>query len=358
MPKNKNAMTRYKILDELLSDRYHCYSLDDLTEIVNNRLAEMGIEPVVRRSIEKDIHYLEYDSEFLVDIERYTANGEEAYNREKQKEVIKHCLRYADSSFSIFKKKLTNDEQHLLRELLTIVGHFDGLPNLRGLQNLQLQLHVQGSKAIISLSKNPLEGSNIFGELYSSISHKSVIKLTYHTFALPDEKKTIIVSPYLLKEYNRRWFLLASAEEDNKLLTFGLERIDAVQILPTVKYNEWNSDLQERFEDIIGVTYYSDRPIEHIIFWVSDELKHYIMTKPLHESQRVYRNEKDQIFRESYPTLPSGAFFSIDVVPNYEMYRELMSYGKELLVLEPIVIRDTILQKLAENLHEYKNMRT
>lgn len=41
MPANKNAMTRYKILDELLSSRYHNYSLDDLTEEVSNRLAEM-----------------------------------------------------------------------------------------------------------------------------------------------------------------------------------------------------------------------------------------------------------------------------------------------------------------------------
>ena len=33
MPANKNAMTRYKILDDLLSCRYHNYSLDDLTQI-------------------------------------------------------------------------------------------------------------------------------------------------------------------------------------------------------------------------------------------------------------------------------------------------------------------------------------
>lgn len=357
MPANKNAMTRYKILDELLSDRYHCYSLDDLTEIVNDRLAEMGIEPVVRRSIEKDLHYLEYDSEFLVDIERYTASGEEAYDGEKQKEVVKHCLRYADPSFSIFKKKLTTDEQYLLRELLSLVGHFDGLPDLQGLQDLQQQLHVQESKEIISLSKNPLEGSNIFGELFSAISHKLVIKLTYHTFAAPDEKKTLVIYPYLLIEYNKRWFLLASAEQDKKLLTFGLERIDAIQVLPTKKYHACDRDLQECFEDIIGITYYETCPIEHIVFWVSDVSKHYIMTKPLHESQRMYRNEKEQPFRTRYPHLHGGAFFSIDVIPNYEMYRELMSYGKELLVLEPATIQETILQKLAENLHEYERAR-
>ena len=41
MPANKNAMTRYKILDELLSCRYHNYSLDDLTEEVSKRLSDI-----------------------------------------------------------------------------------------------------------------------------------------------------------------------------------------------------------------------------------------------------------------------------------------------------------------------------
>ena len=61
MPANKNAMTRYKILDDLLSNRYHNYSLDDLTEEVNLRLSEMypDTNGVVRRTIEKDIFYLD-----------------------------------------------------------------------------------------------------------------------------------------------------------------------------------------------------------------------------------------------------------------------------------------------------------
>lgn len=74
MPKNKNATTRYKILDELLSNRYHNYTLDDLTEEVNNQLSEINPETdgVGRRTIEKDIEYLEYKGPFDgVDIERY-----------------------------------------------------------------------------------------------------------------------------------------------------------------------------------------------------------------------------------------------------------------------------------------------
>ena len=68
MPANKNAMTRYKILDELLSSRYHNYSLDDLTEEVCKRLADMypDTDGVGRRTIEKDgLAYLKHLLEYV-----------------------------------------------------------------------------------------------------------------------------------------------------------------------------------------------------------------------------------------------------------------------------------------------------
>ena len=79
MPINKNAIIRYKILDELLSSRYHNYSLDDLTEEVNRRLGEMQINPdednIGRRTIEKGIHFLEKEDPFWADIERYSVDS-------------------------------------------------------------------------------------------------------------------------------------------------------------------------------------------------------------------------------------------------------------------------------------------
>ena len=103
-------MTRYKILDELLSSRYHNYSLDDLTEEVKKRLAELDPETdgVGRRAIEKDIKYLEYEGPFMVEIERYSVAS---YDAEKQKTYSKRCLRYSQPSYSIFKKELSSDEE-------------------------------------------------------------------------------------------------------------------------------------------------------------------------------------------------------------------------------------------------------
>lgn len=356
MPANKNAMTRYKILDELLSSRYHNYSLDDLTEEVSNRLADMypDTNGVVRRTIEKDIFYLEYEGPFMVEIERYTVPG---YSKEKQKSIAKQCLRYADPSFSIFKKDLTDDEEYLLSEALSILGQFDGLPNLDALEGLRLGLGLRKSnKRIISFTKNPLENSNLLGELFTSISQRQVIELHYHKFTDPEAELTINVHPYLLKEYNRRWYLFAAAETDEKLLCFGLDRIDKISPLPSHKYIEYDGDINEHFDDIIGVTLYTDSPLYNIYFWVSNSSMDYVTTKPLHESQKNVRGEQESILREKYPSLKEGRIFRIDCKFNYELIRELASFGKELIVLEPTKIQNEVYLRVLEMVDRYKSV--
>ena len=342
MPTNKNAMTRYKTLDELLSNRYHNYSLDDLTEELNARLNDMDIDSVTRRCVEKDIHYLEYEGPFLVDIERYSAPG---YSKEKQKSFVKKCLRYSNPSFSIFKKDLTDDEEYLLSEALSLLGQFDGLPNLDGLEGLRLGLGVRRKRKIISMTRNSLENSSLLGQLFTTISQKQVIKLSYHTFDNSNVRK-VIVHPYLLKEYNRRWFLFCAADSDDKLLCFSLDRIDDVKALPSYKYREYDGNLNSYFDDIIGVTLHIDQPVEHILFWVSDKSSQYVETKPLHDSQIIYKGDKADEFRALYPGLSGGSFFSIDCVENYELIRELCSFGPELVVLSPDSVRKEIVSRL------------
>ena len=356
MPANKNAMTRYQILDELLSSRYHNYSLDDLTDEVNRRLSDLypGTNGVVRRTIEKDLYYLEYEGPFMVEIERYSVDG---YNVEKQKTYVKQCLRYANPSFSIFKKQMTSDEESLLRGVISLLGQFDGLPNLDGLERLRLGLGIGKDDAqIISFTKNPLEHSRILGELFTAISQKQVIELHYHTFS-DLHKKQVVLYPYLLKEYNRRWYLLAATEEDGKLLNFSLDRIDGCVPLPSHKYVAYEGDINERFEDIIGVTFNENSPVYEIIFWVSDHSKGYVETKPLHESQRKLSKTKSDELQSKYKSLQGGMFFRIDCKENYELIRELTGFGKDLVVLAPSEIQNKVLDYVSSLRQEYLQIR-
>ncbi len=351
-------MTRFQILDELLSNRYHNYSIDDLTEEVNKRLSEIypGTDGVVRRTIEKDINYLVNEGPFLAEIKKYSVS---AYNPSKDQTTVKQCLRYADPSFSIFKKPMSAEEKYLLGEALSLLGQFDGLPNLEALENFRLGLGMgQEDRKIIAFTKNPLQNSNLLGELFTAISQRQVIELHYFKFDQKEKDRTVVIFPYLLKEYNRRWFVFGAAELGGKLLCYSLDRISKVVPLPSHKYVDYDGDINEVFEDIIGVTLFADAPLYKICFWVSDASCDYVATKPLHESQRNVRGAKENQFREKFPFLEGGRFFSIECRRNYELIRELSSFGKDLLVLEPKEVQDLVCERFESTFQFYQKLRT
>lgn len=344
MPTNKNALTRYKYLDEMLSDRHHFYDIHDLTKKCNEKLIDAGFPEVSQRCVEKDINYLEYDP-FYAEIERYRVNK-------------RRCIRYKNPSFTIFRKELSEEESNLILEILNTIGQFDGLANFEWLDRLKIGLGLKKRSRIISFSNNPyLQNSNLLGVLFDNISNQVVVRLEYHTFT--DKKnRTIIFHPYLLKQYNDRWYLIGAANDDAKILNFALDRIDVVTALPEMKYKPCNGDLANRFEDIIGVTLYEDKDIEHILFWVSNQSKDYMETKPIHGSQCRYKGKKDEEFRSRYPSLYEGAFFSIDCIPNYELIRELSSFGKDLLVIEPKSVQDDVFHRVQQMYEDYLIVRT
>ena len=205
------------------------------------------------------------------------------------------------------------------------------------------------------MAKNPIENSNILGELFTAISQKQVIELHYHKFQDSNNILSINVHPYLLKEYNRRWYLFAAAESDDKFLCFALDRIDSIVPLPAHHYIEYEGDINERFEDIIGVTL-NDGPVLKIVFWVSDKSKDYVETKPLHESQKNINTDVEERLRSEHPILSGGRFFQIECIENYELIRELTSFGKELIVLQPSQIREAVANRVAEMNEMYKNL--
>ena len=194
------------------------------------------------------------------------------------------------------------------------------------------------------------------GTLFDEISNEVVIRLSYHTFTDPTIR-SIEFHPYLLKQYNDRWFLIGAADCDKKILNFPLDRIDDVEPLPEKKYVECPEDLYERFEDVVGVTIYDKEP-EHILFWVSDASKDYVATKAIHGSQTQIKGEAEQNLRSQYPNLDGGAFFTIDCINNYELIRELWSYGKDLLVLySDDNIQNEIFERLSEMTEKYTKLR-
>ena len=327
----KNAIMRYKILDSLLSNRNRYYSISELLEKVNEALELDGMEPVSRRCIEKDLNTLEC-APYEAVIERVWYHG-------------KKCIRYAEEGFSIFTKKLTDEEENLLSEVLNTIGQFDGLDTFEWLDSLKKRLDIKEHRRIIQFDSNPyFEGRNLIGSLFTAISNKQVLALKYHTFKDPQVKE-VVVYPYLLKEYNNRWFLIVGVE-DGTILNFALDRIDDFKPMPHIDYIEPDEDLESRFDDIVGVTLFKDKPTEDILLWVNEEGFQYVKTKPLHGSQRDVKGEEDKTMREKYPALQGGRFFRLQCILNYELEQLLMSKMNQLVVLEPATLKDSLINRI------------
>ena len=327
----KNAIMRYKILDSLLSNRNRYYSISELLEKVNEALELDGMEPVSRRCIEKDLNTLEC-APYEAVIERVWYHG-------------KKCIRYAEEGFSIFTKKLTEEEENLLSEVLNTIGQFDGLDTFEWLDSLKKRLDIKEHRQIIQFDSNPyFEGRNLIGSLFTAISNKQVLALKYHTFKDPQVKE-VVVYPYLLKEYNNRWFLIVGVE-DGTILNFALDRIDDFKPMPHIDYIEPDEDLESRFDDIVGVTLFKDKPTEDILLWVNEEGFQYVKTKPLHGSQRDVKGEEDKTMREKYPALQGGRFFRLQCILNYELEQLLMSKMNQLVVLEPATLKDSLINRI------------
>ena len=359
MPSNKNAVIRYMYLDDLLSDRHHYYTRTDLYEKCNERLRLDGYPEVSKRTIELDLVDLEY-APFYMEIDQSTVvDG-------------KHIIRYKDQTQSIFSKQISADEKRLLAEALSTLGQFSGLNNFDWLEDLQAKLsnpkafgghggtNDSDTRKIISFSSNPyLRNQNLLGGLFSAISNRVVVSVAYKKFDT-DTPSTFIVYPYHLKQYNDRWYLICNSVGDDHfpyrsdfVMNLPLDRIESYSPVYDIEYKDCAVDLAERFDDIVGVTYYEDRHLEIILFAISKQAVNYIRTKPLHSSQIELSSERQEEMHFKYPHLTGYVFFTLECIPNYELHSLLYSYGSKLVVLTPDWLKEEMKEEVRKQFESY-----
>ena len=362
MAVNKNAVIRYMYLDQMLSDRHHYYTRSELTDKCNERLRADGFGEVTKRTIEMDIVALQ-DAPFSMDII-------------EDSDIIagKRIIRYADQSQSLFAKPMTAEEKRLLSEVLNTLGQFSGLDNFTWLEDLQSKLNDKNSfgrgkynmdddanDKIISFSSNEyLKNKEWLGWFFSAIANKKVVSLVYRKFNSSNPVH-LVVFPYHLKQYNDRWYLICNHNGTDDypynpdfLMNLPLDRIESYEEVANIKYVDCPIDLTERYQDIVGMTYHSDRELQKILFCVAPETSPYVDTKPLHNSQIMLMSSEQMKMQQQYPRFKEWTFYTIECIPDdYELPRLLMSYGEKLVVLYPTAIRsqmiNTITQMLKNN---------
>lgn len=315
MPANKNAITRFRILDRCFRNHYRQYYIQDLMEECKK---ELGIS-VSRKTIYNDIEYME--SAYDIDLDRIH-NGRRVY------------YRYKDPNCSINNSPLSSVEVAQLQSAIETLSQFKGLPQFDWMEDivekLQLSSNVR-SNEVVGFDNNPyLKGRMYIEKIYQSILNKAVLKITYQAFSW-EKALTIIFHPHYLRQYNNRWFVFGYNENyDHKSWNMALDRILKIELAENIPYIESSICWSEYFEDIIGVTNNPNVDVESIILHCYGKTGRYIENKPIHESQR-----NNWINNECLEV-------KLFVKQNFELMSTILSYGSSIKVISPKSLIDKI----------------
>lgn len=331
MASNKNALIRYKTIDECLRNTGRRWTLNDLIDACSDALYEYEGKDIYvsKRTIQLDIQLMRSDKL------GYNAPIE-VYERKFYK--------YAEDGYSIKNIPVTDNDIKVMNEAIEMLRQFkdfslfeemDGV-----LQRLEDSVYAtqKNNRAIIHLDKNEqLKGLKYIDPIYKAIQNKKVLKITYQSFKArkPNE---LTIHPQLLKEYNNRWFLLAYHKRE--FMNLALDRIISIENKDNLTYKDKSVNGDKYFKNVIGVTVSNAKP-RRIEFWIEKRLAPYLITKPFHHTQRVIRETED------------GVIFNILVQINFELERVLLGYGNSIKILKPQNLRNRIMNQLKSAYEHY-----
>lgn len=329
-------MLRYQTLDRCFRNPGKKYFLEDLLEECNKVLYEFNGEQstVKRRQLYSDINFMESEAGWSIPLE-------------KIREGKKKYYRYSDLQFSINSQPLNETDMNNLQSAIQILNKLEGIPQLQVVEQLLGKLKVGSTveefNPIVSFDENAyLKGMESFGPFFNAITYKKVLRVTYQDFRV-DMPYDITFHPQHLKQYNNRWFVFGyNAERSEYPWNLALDRVVAIEELAGVTYVPGTIDWAEHFEDMIGVSKQQGVTPIKIKLWVSSFTAPYVVTKPLHGSQKKISLDED------------GLILELELIPNYEFYQRILGFGKEVKVLSPPDVVERIVSSLWGALSHYK----
>ncbi|SCX78936.1 helix-turn-helix transcriptional regulator [Flavobacterium caeni] len=334
MATNKLALIRYKTIDNCLKNRFRKWTLEDLMEKVSDALYEYeGISSgVSKRTVQGDIQMMRsdklgYNAPIVI--------------------VDRKFYSYEDKDFSITNSPINTADMEKMKEIVSVLKHLNGFSYFDEMSDMIAKLEnnlyksSDKKKNYIQFEGNTrLKGLEHINPLYQAILNKIPLLIEYQSFKALQSRQQIYF-PYLLKEYRNRWFLLAKPQK-GMLLTLALDRIVGFHQLQKDIFVEYDGvDFERYFDDLLGVTK-SERDRAHkVILQFDKQNAPYVLTKPLHHSQTLLKQDEN------------GIIIRIDVVLNFELEKEILGFGECVKVLGPRQLVGWIKKRTAKAAAQY-----
>lgn len=312
----KQKLQRLLTLDKCLRNEYRWMSMAELLRACNKVLESKGFAKVSERTVREDFRTIdtEYDVKILKELRGHTA-----------------YFRYEDTTYSIAQQILPEEANSTLKKAIEVLDELGNLPHVLWVKTLlrQITLEVPYAKiGNIQFQNNlDLAGLNFFNDLAGYIVNKRAIRLTYKAYG--KEEQTCIMHPYLLKQYNDRWYLVGQNDGYETFSNRAIDRIVKVEEA-NVEYKGTGVDFEEYYEYTIGVTFEPGDPVEDIVLKVDPQRYNYIRSKPLHWTQTELHELSDDDHK----------YVRLKLRVNRELTALLLSYGRDVEVVSPATLRE------------------
>lgn len=332
----KEYSTREMLYDLCLSTGKE-YTREQLMNIVNKRLEERGMNTIQSRTT------------FMQDIQEMNAKFHHLYGKSGivwEDRHRKRYYRYRDGIDSIYNRELAQEEVEKLKEVRTLLHGFKGMPDFGWIDQMMARLDqniIGKQKEVARFEGGTKNDKKYLMQLFHAITERQVLDVEYRKFF--SDSESIVLHPYYLKQYWRRWYLFAMREGEKNIEVFSLDCMEDVKENKDIKYRGTKTSFKHYFDHLVGVHIPPEAEVEHIELWCDASLAPYLLAMPIHETQQFTGYDEN------------GCTLTLDVMINYELVQELMFYADRLVVKSPAFFRDNMMERLDWCKDSYKNIK-
>lgn len=317
MPETKNPWLRYLLIDRLLNRQQKYLRLDELVEAC---LVELDIQ-VAKRTLEEDIRIMRNSPDILAPIAIKKGQGY-----------------YYSKPFSLNSPTLTENELQRLKQALLVLEQLKETGLNQELQSLITKLNLSlenlSGKPVLLLDRYELySGYKHLAPLVNAIRNKQSIRFQYQKFDASLSRE-VQVSPLVLKEHLKRWYLLGYDAHSNTCKNYGLDRISHLRTETSIPYKAPdNFDAHDFFKNTFGISIGQPEDLVSIRMLVHKPLLYYLREAPWHSSMKIEEGN-------------DSAWVSMQVFYGPELRKEILSWGASLEVLEPKWLREELAKEI------------
>lgn len=186
------------------------------------------------------------------------------------------------------------------------------------------------------------------GQKYLSVAIQAMkegkkLEILYKKFRDSNEQ-CIELSPYCVKLFKQRWYLLALPDGQKHPRIYSLDRISRMQMTRLDFKLPEGFASEDYFYNCFGIVHDDEQPAETIRLKVWEKQRNYFRTLPLHPSQVEVSTEDEY------------SIFEYKMAPTWDLEMELLQYNDNVEVLEPESLRDMIIEHAWNMLHLYKEV--